>query len=132
MLTTLLRRFDIRTRMPGAIAMVIGLLAMLGGLSWWSLRRIGEAVTHRPRAQPVEARQLVDMMAQIERLFGAGSVVATVLVVPLTLVNMVSICEPSQRARILAERIATGDLTTQPGDEGNDETARSLCSLQAM
>jgi methyl-accepting chemotaxis protein len=132
MLTTVLRRFDIRTRMLGAIAMVIGLLVMLGGLSWWSLHRIGEAGARLAKTQPIEARHLVDMMAQADWLFGAGFVLALVLVVPLTLANMVSICEPIERARGLAERIATGDLTTQVCDPGSDEAARLLCSLQAM
>ncbi len=41
MLTALLRRFTIRTRMLGAIGMVLTLLLMVGATGMWSLSRLG-------------------------------------------------------------------------------------------
>ena len=59
-------------------------------------------------------------------------VLAVVLVVPLTLLNMVSICRPIDQARREAERIATGDLAKDVADQGQDETARLLAALGSM
>ena len=260
MLTTALRHFDIRTRMLGAIAMVLALLALLGGAGLWSLHRMGalgeafvqtthadsvllselrasygnlrryekdlvisyekadQVAAYKPkwsaaaqelreragklaaghegeiaeRARKVEqlAGQYVEKASHVVRqieasaydtaavanrqlssakeaihaveaeldalgqalaarataneaqrealasrarwLFFATVLLTVVIVVPLTLANMVSICKPIEQARGLAERIATGDLTAQVCDGGRDEAARLLCSLQAM
>ncbi|MFO1217085.1 MAG: methyl-accepting chemotaxis protein [Burkholderiaceae bacterium] len=131
-IAALLRRFDIRTRMLGAIAVVLALLAMLAGAGWWSLHRIGEAGARLAQADPAEADRMVRLIAQADWLFGIGCAIAVIVVVPLTLANMASICGPIDRARQLAERIATGDLTTAVHDEGSDEAARLLRELQAM
>jgi methyl-accepting chemotaxis protein len=65
--------------------------------------------------------------------FGVALAISILLVVPLTLANMVSICRPIDEATSIAERIAQGDLTTTDLDlRGNDEAARLLRSLQAM
>ena len=65
-------------------------------------------------------------------LFAFALAAAVLLVVPLTLANMVSICRPLDQARLMAERIATGDLTAQPDCHGADEPARLLTALAAM
>jgi methyl-accepting chemotaxis protein len=65
-------------------------------------------------------------------LFGAAVLAAVLLVVPLTLANMVSICRPINEARALAGRIATGDLTSNVDARGKDESAQLLTSLAAM
>ena len=65
-------------------------------------------------------------------LFAAALAAAVLLVVPLTLANMASICRPLDQARQLAERIATGDLTALPDTRGGDEPARLLAALAAM
>jgi len=65
-------------------------------------------------------------------VFGAVVLAAVVLVVPLTLANMLSICRPMDRARAFAGRIATGDLSSQIDVSGKDETAELLRSLAAM
>ena len=65
-------------------------------------------------------------------VFAAALAVAVLLVVPLTLANMVSICRPIDQSRRLAERIATGDLGSVVQDDGADETARLLTALATM
>ena len=65
--------------------------------------------------------------------FGVALAISILLVVPLTLANMASICGPIDEATVVAERIAQGDLTTKAMDlRGSDEAARLLRSLQAM
>jgi methyl-accepting chemotaxis protein len=55
------------------------------------------------------------------------------LIVPMTLLNMHSICRPIDQAEQVAKAIALGDLTDLHVDaSGNDETARLLRSLVAM
>ncbi len=61
------------------------------------------------------------------------SVVITVLVVaPLTLLNMVSICRPLEIARRMALAISKGDLSQQMQVEGKDEVASLQTALQEM
>ena len=69
---------------------------------------------------------------RVRLLFAAVLAAAMLLVVPLTLANMVSICRPLDQARRMAERIASGDLTAQPDTRGADEPARLLAALAAM
>ena len=69
---------------------------------------------------------------QVWVLFAGALAAAVLLVVPLTLANMVSICRPLDQARRLAERIATGDLSSQVRDRGADEPARLLAAIDAM
>jgi methyl-accepting chemotaxis protein len=67
-------------------------------------------------------------------LFGLAVLGAILVIVPLTLLNMVSICRPIDRARELAASIATGDLTQQIEIDGRDEAAdlqRTLVTMQA-
>ena len=86
--------------------------------------------------QQDETRQAGIDQQQIARqaglLFAGALAAAVLLVVPLTLANMVSICRPLDQARRLAERIATGDLTALPDTRGADEPARLLVALDAM
>ena len=56
-----------------------------------------------------------------------------IIIVPLTLANMNSICHPIDQAERMARAIATGDLTRQQVDTGgNDETTHLLVSLSEM
>ena len=65
--------------------------------------------------------------------FGLALLLSIVVVVPLTWINMQSICRPIDRARQLADRIATGELATTEADvEGRDEAAELLRSLMHM
>jgi methyl-accepting chemotaxis protein len=77
-------------------------------------------------------RSRADVTRRSRGLFIAVLALAIALVVPLTLVNMASICRPIDSARHLAERIATGDLSGRVHDDGNDEAARLLGALGQM
>ncbi len=78
-----------------------------------------------------------------DRVQTAGTAVTTalmaavglvlVVLVPLTLVNMNSICKPLVEAEQLAAAIAKGDLSERPvNTSGRDETARLLEALSQM
>jgi methyl-accepting chemotaxis protein len=59
--------------------------------------------------------------------------VMLVVITPLTLVNMHSICKPLNSAQQLAQAIAQGDLTERPIDaRGKDEAASLLNTLSQM
>ncbi len=64
--------------------------------------------------------------------FAAAVIAALVLVVPLTLLNMRSICDPIAAAQALAEKITAGDLSQPVVVQGQDESAHLLRSLAAM
>jgi methyl-accepting chemotaxis protein len=64
--------------------------------------------------------------------FGIAVVLAVVIVIPSTLLNMASICGPIDEARALASAIATGDLTQSVNTAGNDEATDLLTQLQGM
>ncbi|HVK30970.1 MAG TPA: methyl-accepting chemotaxis protein [Burkholderiaceae bacterium] len=57
---------------------------------------------------------------------------ALVVVVPLTLFNMISICRPLTEAQRVAGAIAEGDLSQRIESTGRDETADLLRALAAM
>jgi methyl-accepting chemotaxis protein len=67
-----------------------------------------------------------------EALFIAAVLIAVVVVVPLTLLNQVSICRPILDAQQLANRIARGHLDNRIDASGQDETAQLLISLGEM
>ena len=69
---------------------------------------------------------------QAHLLFIGALALAVVLVVPLTLMNMASICGPLDTARRMTEAIAAGNLQQDISDAGQDETGRLLAALQAM
>ncbi|HSW07201.1 methyl-accepting chemotaxis protein [Aquabacterium sp.] len=76
-----------------------------------------------------------DMRASVNRTlatFGAALAAAILLVVPLTLINSASILRPMRQANELARAIASGDLTHPVNDQGRDESADLLRSLNAM
>jgi methyl-accepting chemotaxis protein len=71
---------------------------------------------------------------QTQWLFGLAVLLTVVVVVPLTLLNMRSICAPLESARQLATAIAGGDLSGQVVVQGSDELAdlqRALTEMQA-
>jgi methyl-accepting chemotaxis protein len=71
-------------------------------------------------------------LQRITLTFGGVLVVVVLLVVPLTLANMASICGPIEQAQALARRIADGDLTATAGDPRRDEAASLLRALGRM
>ena len=68
----------------------------------------------------------------VKYLFIAALAVATLVVVPLTILNMNSICQPLERARLLAQAIAGGDLSQQIEVHGKDEVADLQRTQKAM
>ncbi|HRP22168.1 MAG TPA: methyl-accepting chemotaxis protein [Alicycliphilus sp.] len=71
---------------------------------------------------------------QTQWLFGPAVLITVVVVVPSTMLNMVSICRPLEAARALAQSIASGDLSRRMAVEGRDEAAdlqRALLDMQA-
>ena len=65
--------------------------------------------------------------------FGLALVMAVAIVVALTWINLVAICRPLDRAKVVAERIAAGELfSSDKQTEGEDEPAALLRSLLQM
>ena len=85
-------------------------------------------------------RQQVDAMAaeeqgvaeQTQWIFVAAVVLTVLVVVPLTLMNMLSICRPLVQARQTALTIAQGDLSQSVKVEGKDEVADLQRALDQM
>jgi methyl-accepting chemotaxis protein len=66
-------------------------------------------------------------------LLGASVVLALLIITPVVLLNMQSICGPIRAAEKLADAIAQGDLSDQPVDRtGRDEAAHLLQALSTM
>lgn len=66
-------------------------------------------------------------------LIGGSLALALLIIGPLTLLNMSSICRPIEQARRLADAIAEGDLTERNVDiDGKDEVAHLLRALAEM
>ena len=70
--------------------------------------------------------------SQTQWLFALALVVTVVVVAPLTLLNMISICRPLRDAKQLADAIAQGDLTQQLHVVGKDEVSALQRALQTM
>ncbi|NML14848.1 HAMP domain-containing protein [Azohydromonas sp. G-1-1-14] len=93
----------------------------------------GKLAAHVSAQQAAAAAELDEASHVANLLFGTAVVLAMVVVVPLTLANMVSICTPLAQAQAVAERIATGELSQDIEVSGKDETAalqRALASMQ--
>jgi len=74
-----------------------------------------------------------EITVQTKWMFGVVVAVCMVVVIPLTLLNMVSICRPLEAARMLAQAIASGDLSQRIRVDGRDEAAdlqRALMDMQ--
>jgi len=84
---------------------------------------------HDADAAEVEMQQSI---AHTLLLFAAAIALSVALVVPLTLVNMRSICRPLDEACRLADRIAGGDLSHPAHDDGQDEPAALMHALARM
>jgi len=78
-------------------------------------------------------QHLHTMVTQVVWLIAGITLLIMVIIVPLTLLNMNSICHPIDQAEQMARAIAQGDLTVQHiNTAGNDEAARLLRSLVDM
>jgi methyl-accepting chemotaxis protein len=65
-------------------------------------------------------------------MFGGVVLGAGLLIIPLTLLNMLSICRPIEQARAFANRMASGDLSSQTDVTGKDESTELLKALNAV
>ncbi|ANY61041.1 chemotaxis protein [Comamonas aquatica] len=83
------------------------------------------------QAQAAEARGS-QVASQTQWLFVLALVITTLVVAPLTLLNMVSICRPLADAKRLADAIAKGNLTEQLDVVGKDEVSDLQNALKAM
>ncbi len=84
-----------------------------------------EATDTQQRAQATQGQVLTAFIVVLA--------LAAAVVVPLTLLNMQSICKPLAEAELLAEAIAKGDLTSSAAVvEGQDEASHLMRSLQNM
>ena len=82
-------------------------------------------LAHRAEVQAA-ATQMIWLTAGVTALL-------LVIIVPSTIINMNSICQPIDQAERMARAIAAGDLTDQNiNTRGHDETARLLHSLTEM
>ena len=84
---------------------------------------------HDAAAAEAEMQQSI---AQTLQWFAAAIALSVALVLPLTLLNMRSICRPLDEACRLADRIAGGDLSHPADDSGQDEPAALMHALTRM
>ncbi|MBN9368433.1 MAG: HAMP domain-containing protein [Comamonadaceae bacterium] len=86
-------------------------------------QRLEELDTHLRQEVQRTVQSQRDTSDQTKWLFVLAVVVTVLVVVPLTLLNMVSICRPLERARQMAQAIAGGDLSQRIEVVGRDEVA---------
>lgn len=85
------------------------------------------------QATKVNQQKLQDSVDQVIWLIIGSTIFWLAIIVPLTVLNMNSICRPIRRAEQVAMSIAQGDLSDHHIDaNGNDEVARLLRSLAEM
>lgn len=78
-------------------------------------------------------QQLQTAMQRVIWLISGITLLILLLIVPVTVLNLNSICNPIVQAQQMAKAIAQGDLTTQNvNTEGRDEVAELLRSLAGM
>ena len=73
-----------------------------------------------------------DVATQTRWLFIAAVILTLLVVAPLTMLNMQSICKPLEQARQVALTIADGDLSSKVEVDGKDELADLLGALRQM
>lgn len=92
------------------------------------------------QALDTQLRQQVQASVQAQRdtseqtkwLFVLAVCITVLVVAPLTLLNMVSICRPLEQARRMAQAIAQGDLAQQMTVVGRDEVSQLQHALMDM
>ncbi len=93
------------------------------------LNQLDVAVRAQAEASNASRNAMLDRMLFI---FAALVVLALAIVVPLTLLNMQAICRPTEQARLLAQAIASGDLSQRMQVQGRDEVADLQRALEQM
>jgi len=92
--------------------------------------KVLESLVQEEAGAAVQEQEAASSMTK--KLFGMAVLLTVLVVVPLTLMNMQSICKPLEQAREIARLIATGDLAVEIRVEGRDEVADLLRSLDSM
>ncbi|MDE2456139.1 MAG: HAMP domain-containing protein [Burkholderiales bacterium] len=146
----LMRGLTIRTRMVAAIAVVLGLFAVLGATGFagagelrsihrealaeatGALRGGGAAAQASQARLDADALRFDSTLAHFGWAFGAALALVVGVVAPLTLLNSASITGPIGHAREVAQAIDQGDLSREIEIAGRDEASDLLASLQAM
>ena len=137
------RQFSIRTRMVASIVIVLLLLTAVGGVGISGMLRIQQLSQELAAIGIAQGADAVQMqldgqtamqqsMTQTLWMLGAVLCASLIVVVPLTLLNMRSICKPLEDARTLVDRIAHGDLSQTVQAAGNDEPAALMRALAQM
>ncbi len=88
------------------------------------------AVLAEDARQSQQARS--ESTRQIRVLFVAAVLLSIAIMLPLTLANLRSICQPLAQAQDMADAIAASDLSIRVDATGGDETARMMRSLNNM
>ncbi len=146
-----MRTWSVRTRMWGAIGVVLVLMVMLAGVGVWAVHHMQiaqhEALTlawtvasqNAASANEAFAQQMIALTDHGEQIrqqalwgLAVALAVAMVIVAPTTLANLRSIVRPVREAEALAVAIARGDLGTRVDTQGADELAQLLRSLHDM
>ena len=84
-------------------------------------------------ATETNQQQLQTTVQRVVWLIAGVTALVLATIIPLTVLNMRSICQPIEAAEKIATAIAQGDLTKHHVDtRGEDETARLLRSLSGM
>ena len=103
--------------------------------AWTALQQGMGALDARLQSEVTKARQAqAKALEQTQWLFALLVVITILVVVPLTLLNMISICRPLAYAQSLARAIAGGDLSQTIRVSGKDEVAdlqRALHDMQS-
>ncbi|MEP7100337.1 MAG: methyl-accepting chemotaxis protein, partial [Burkholderiales bacterium] len=96
-------------------------------------KSLGELAGSVRAATDASAARVEQTATLVMALIAGIGLVAILVIVPLTIVNMLSICRPIVAAEHLAAAISRGDLTTRDVDTaGGDEAAQLLGALVAM
>jgi methyl-accepting chemotaxis protein len=146
-----MRGWRVRTRMLGAIGVVLGLLLGMAAVGVWAVHHMQiaqhEALTlawtvaaqNAQDANEAFAQQMIQLTDHGEHIrrqalwaVGIALVLSLLIVVPTTLANLRSIVQPVQQAEALAVAIARGDLATRTDTTGADELTQLLRSLHDM
>ena len=94
-----------------------------------SLKRVEGVLKEEAAAMQQEEK---DINAQTLLIFGVAVALAALIVVPTTLSNMQSICQPLDEAQRVATAITDGDLTQTVHVSGKDELAALMQALGGM
>jgi len=94
-----------------------------------SLQEMAQLLRTKADAAVQQQHEVAD---QTRLLFIVALVIAVLVVVPLTLLNMESICRPLAQARRVAQAIAGGDLAQTITAQERDEAADLLRALAEM